>query len=828
MQLLPKILLALGLVLAVANFAAAQNAQPAPPNPVPPNTVPPVLLPPNGARPPTPPPSVPPVLLPPTGAKPAAPKGYPVHYPNFPLGQLLEDYQEMTGKRVIRDPHIENAVITIETSGTLSKEEAIEFIEKSLLFSGYAFVPSGENMVKIIAFEAGRNPASERVDMVVHAEDLPKSDKVVSFVLPLQYLKSDEAAQAFSQIVPPHPYGKIVAVPNARALVITENSNTILAYLDLAKQVDVPPGKTVHKTIQLVRADAEEVAKALAELLGIGAGTTTSTAPKGGPAPPVTGQPRPTNPQQAAALAAALVSSTATVGVPESEAAPPKIQAIPRTNSLLIVARPLDIEYIESLVAEFDAANDARSYISLTLKYMDVLEFGSVAKDALLRGQKDTGDGGKLQGADGKTTTTTTPAGSGSSGGFGSGFGNFGSSQFGGGYGGGLGGGLGGGGLGGGGGGLQETQMSKAQSVVVGKTQLIVDPSGSRLFASGPPEQLRLIEQLALELDKRPQQLLLSAIIGEFTLSDNFQFGLDWIHTLESFGSNNQNAAAGTILTMGSKATDFTSISKLSDFPPLQGLSIYGQIGDHLNVFLRTLDDSKRFHVLQRPNITTLNHKLATISIGQQLAIPGQTLTQAGTTSTTAGVYSTTQYIPVELRLDIIPHIYAKDEVKLEFNQRNFDVASFTTISGNQVPNLSTQELKNTIIVPNGTTILLGGLISERDNRTKTGLPILVRIPLIKYLFGNNTKLKERRELLIFVKPQIMPSGDSYVQEQMEIEKLNESYPKTREFADPGSPAPEIRQDDSRVPRALPVIDDDPPSKTRINLNNRFTPPAAR
>jgi general secretion pathway protein D len=370
--------------------------------------------------------------------------------------------------------------------------------------------------------------------------------------------------------------------------------------------------------------------------------------------------------------------------------------------------------------------------------------------------------------------------------------------------------------------------LSKAQSVVVGKTLLIVDPSASRLFASGPPEQLRLLEQLAEELDKRPQQILLSAILGELTLSDNFQFGLDWIHTLERFGSNNQNAAAGTILTMGSKATDFTSISKLSEFPPLQGLSIYGQIGDHLNVFLRTLDDTKRFHVLQRPNVTTLNHKLATISIGQQLAIPGQTLTQAGTTNTSAGVYSTTQYIPVELRIDIIPHIYANDELKLEFSQRNFDVSGTTNISGNQVPNLSTQELKNTIIIPNATTVLLGGLISERDNRTKTGLPVIVRIPLIKYLFGNTTKLKERRELLIFVKPQIMPSGDAFVQQQMEIERKAESYPRTRNFADPGDPAPEMRISDEDVPKALPVADDDPPAKQRVDLNNRFTPAKSR
>ena len=640
--------------------------------------------------------------------------------------------------------------------------------------------------------------------------------------------------------MPNHVYGKLVAVPNARALVITENSNTIRAYIELAKQVDVPPSETRHKTIALQRADAEDVAKALSELLGIGSGG--SSAPQGKGAALVPPQPRPVNPQQAAAQAAAQVSPLATVGVSESETSPPKIQPIPRTNSLLVVARPLEIEYIESLVKEFDAASDTRNFISLKLRYMDVLDFASVARDALLRGAKDGSESGKLQGNDTKTTASTTPAnnntlGNGGMGGFGGGYGGgglgggFGGSSGGGGLGGGFGGSSGGGGLGGGfaggsggGGSLQEHELSRSQSVVIGKTLLIVDPSSSRVFASGPPEQLRLLEQLAGELDRRPQQILLSAILGELTLSDNFQFGLDWVHTLESFGKNNQNAAAGSILTMGSKATDFTSISKLSDFPPLQGLSIYGQLGDHLNVFLRTLDESKRFHVLQRPNVATLNHKLATISIGQQLAIPGQTLTQAGTNNNSAGVYSTTQYIPVELRLEIIPHISANDEVKLEFNQRNFDVASYTNISGNQVPNLSTQELKNTIIVPNGTTVFLGGLISERDNKSKTGLPILVRIPLIKHLFGNTSKNKERRELLIMVKPQILSSGDAYVQEQLDIEKQAQSYPKTRLFADPGDPAPPIRTENGPVPRALPVSDDDAPTNSRIDLNNRFTP----
>src|SRR4029079_4472432 len=90
--------------------------------------------------------------------------------------------------------------------------------------------------------------------------DLPKTDQVVTHVIQLQYLDAGEAATAFQQIIPPHSYGKIAAIPNAQALVVTEASQTIRAYLELAKQVDLPPGETMHKTIHLDRADAEEVA----------------------------------------------------------------------------------------------------------------------------------------------------------------------------------------------------------------------------------------------------------------------------------------------------------------------------------------------------------------------------------------------------------------------------------------------------------------------------------------------------------------------------------------------------------------------------------------
>jgi type II secretory pathway component GspD/PulD (secretin) len=369
----------------------------------------------------------------------------------------------------------------------------------------------------------------------------------------------------------------------------------------------------------------------------------------------------------------------------------------------------------------------------------------------------------------------------------------------GGGGGGGFGASLSGGGGGGfGGGGASTLDITKrAESVLIGRTLVIVDPASSKFFASGPPDELRLLNELAEELDVRPRQILLSVIIGEFSLGNEFNFGLDWIQTLQSVGDN--SLVGGVLKTQGTAFADLSELGKAADFlPALDGLTVYGQIGKHLNVFLHTLESTNRFHVMQKPTVTTLNHQPASIYIGQQVAIPGQSFTTTDGGVNSAGIYSTTQYIPVRLQLDIVPHIFNDKEIMLEFKQTNNDISGFTTISGNQVPNISEQGMMNTLIVPDRTTVMLGGLITERDNNDKKGLPLLIRVPVLKHLFGNTSKKKDRRELMIFVQPRIMADGASHIQAQSEWNKNNESYDRNKRFADP--------QDDTPL-NALPPSD---------------------
>jgi type II secretory pathway component GspD/PulD (secretin) len=345
----------------------------------------------------------------------------------------------------------------------------------------------------------------------------------------------------------------------------------------------------------------------------------------------------------------------------------------------------------------------------------------------------------------------------------------------------------------------------KPISVLIGNTLVIADPATSKFFASGPPEQIKALEELADELDVRPRQILLSAIIGEFTLGDDFNFGLDWIQTLKQAGDD--GLVGGVLNTQGTAFANPSNLRDIAGFlgaggpASLSGLTAYGQINKNLSVFLQTLESTRRFHVLQKPTITALNHQSASIYIGQQIAIAGQTYTNGAAVGGGLGFTSTTQYIPVRLQLDITPHIYNDNEVMLEFKQQNNDVSGFTTISGNRVPNISEQGMQNSLIVPDRATAMLGGLITERDTKNKSGLPFLVRIPIIKHLFGSTTTGKERREMMIFVQPRILPDETSHMLEQARIGDGSENFDKAFQFEN---------MPETIVPRAIPAREDKP------------------
>ncbi len=702
-----------------------------------------------------------------------------IQWVNFPMPQILLEYERLTGKKIVRDINVESVSFSIETTGQLPKTKAVEFIEKSLLLNGYAFIPAGENIVKFLNV-AALKPGSEGPDIFTSEDAMPQDEKIVTFVQPLQYLEAEDLKKSIIELVPPHAYQVITPLPNARGVIITDNTNTIRYILRLIEHLDVEPSRTDKKSFQLLRSSAEKIADSLREILDIegkkggssGGGSSGGGRNYANNTPPPIPAAQPANGAAGvpgARPGAAAAAAAAGGGAPQATAIPPKIIPIPRTNKLLVIARPIDLAYIESLIEELDGAAELRNFISRPLKFMLATDALPIIKDAINRGNED--DGGGASGTSGGGTTggtnTANNSGNNRSGDFsggrsGGGFGNS-SSGIGG-------GGIGGGGSssfgGGGGGGLSSLGGEKMQptSIVVSKTLIIADPVANEIFASGPPDHLEALNEVLDQLDRRPRSVVINAVIGELTLGDTKDFGVDYLFRPQKFGGGKNFGTVGGIGGTSKNVLDPSNFTTVDKFPDASGLALFGTINDQVNLAVTALTQNKDFKILSRPTLYTLNNKPASIETGLKVPVPSSTLgsysggsgVDPNTGGNSSGFVSNIQYQDISLRLDVAPLIHSDNELMLQVKQVNATQAGTTKISGNDIPNISNQGLETTIMVKNNATVLLGGLISETVDKERSGIPILKDIPIIKYITSSTKNTKSRRELLVFIQPRIV------------------------------------------------------------------------
>ena len=297
---------------------------------------------------------------------------------------VLPTYQQLTGKRVILDTNIADNQVRVVVNGPISKADLIDFIERTLLVNGFVFVPTNkENTVKLINATGGV-PVRGGLPVFTDGTTLPDTDQVITYVMTLDYIKPEEAVRIFPQVIQLNSYGAIASVPNASAVIISEDTAIVRQLVALKALVDVPSGKIGTKWFVLERADAEKAAEFLNKVLETEGDDTMAR-----PSQAVTGADA-TAPPPAGGAGSAPASDAGTAdagGVGES----PKIKIIAdiRRNSVLAVARPLDLSYIESLIKEYDSPSKARTFMKYSLKFITATEFLPTVENALAR---DLGD----------------------------------------------------------------------------------------------------------------------------------------------------------------------------------------------------------------------------------------------------------------------------------------------------------------------------------------------------------------------------------------------------------------------------------------------------
>ena len=787
------------IVLLLLGFASASGQEPAP------------LAPPGVP--------VPGVVPPAAAGAPAArqPAAAPAPQPGVPLGQtkIVTDinepklsgnalaglYRTYTGHRVIVSAAAAVAEFSFVQEATpqdpLTFAAAAELLKKAATIEGFVFVPDGEDPnLEILTHTSGIRPTNRGVAVYNENDTLPGGDAVISYVMTLSYIKPAEAVNTFTQIIGQFgAYGSIAAVANASAVVITENTSLIRKLIDLKKEIDKPGSVQGTRFIKVQFADVTEIADTLTALL-----TAQQTAQK-------TAGIQRTDATQAAAPPGTAAPQVAGQPSGSGEETPVQIIPDPRTNRIFVMGRPVDLLFVEGLVREFDVETSEKNFLRRKLRFLTVSDFLPIAGDALTRAFSGSGDsGGSAQGgaaggaagtakASGGARAQSTGRQASSGGRSGSTGANYGGSSTGGGFGGGSGSFGGGSGGSGASSGLSAPDVSSApESVLVGRTLLVADNITNSIVVQGPPSGLEIIERLLDQIDVKPDQVMISTVIGQLALNNSKEAGVNYLFNssdlkLGGGGNNSPVVPLPEKPALGDYLFPAFNPASLSG----SGLRALGTVGD-LNIYLKALQSKTDFTVLSRPSIFTSNNQKGTISSGERIAIP----TQGGTSGGNYNTGTSIQYQDVVLKLEVIPLVNSDNEITMQIALLNDEqngiqiIAGAGTNGGNlEVPRITTREILTTATVPNGQTIVLGGLIVGKNDKTKSGIPILSDIPYLGRLFATTTDEDDRSELMVFIQPSVVKNDRSLNAVQSDMDNRYKVSDRVRQFADgPGEPPP--------------------------------------
>ena len=756
-----------------------------------------------------------PGIVPPGPAKTATAEASPPD-PNNPWGdiafvdadinEVLDKYMEITQRHVLRPPDLQAKINLMANPNPLrpfTRDEAADFIKAGLALQGITIQKYNDTTDKVLMLANGAPPLLNGLrggePIYTREEDLPEEDIVVNYVLTLKHLPVVDASQVLAAAVPVRPFAKYIAVPTANSLFIQEYTSNIRTLLRVTKTLDLPPIKMIHEWVNLERASAEDVQAILEQILQAQNQGKSSSGSSGV---------RSISPAAAAANLAqpgGIPAPGSSGGGASSGLMPDGSQVIvkadPRTNRVFLNGPEEHVKFLKTLIREFDEPSRVKNLLTQQLRYIPVNDFFGLAVSSLeATGAGQAGSGSSGGGAGGaRATGGRSGTGAGGAADFGSGGGgsgdfrsNFASrstgSQSGSANGRSGSSGSRSGSSGSRTGNSSGGQFEAPQAQTVGKTLLISDPRTNSLIVSGPPDSIQRVSDLVREMDRRPYQVHINAVIAQMAIGDDMQTSVDFLRKVETIDVNGtavstagffRSAASGTFInpkTLINEAA-FSSIAG-------SGLNWYATAGDLFNAYVHVLETSNRSKLLAKPHITVANNETGSISNGTRVPIPSNsqsTVVSGGTTSLNSSV----EYENVVLSLEVTPLINSKNEITLTVNQLNDSIDGYTEISGNSIPNISTQELVTKITIPNGAILVLGGLISEGESKSNTGLPILSHIPIIKYLVGSNGRKKQRRELLILLQARIVESADDLVDVNVSEIQRTVIGPEAERFAKP-------------------------------------------
>ncbi|MFP3385883.1 type II secretion system secretin GspD [Tritonibacter sp. SIMBA_163] len=265
-------------------------------------------------------------------------------------------------------------------------------------------------------------------------------------------------------------------------------------------------------------------------------------------------------------------------------------------------------------------------------------------------------------------------------------------------------------------------------------SRVAADPSRSALLVRANRSEHREIRGLINSLDSSPKQVMLEATIAEVTLNDELSLGVRWFFENGNFDFTFSDSSSGST---GSSYPGFSTV--------------FGAGGGAAAInALAGVTDVK---IISSPTLMVLDNQEAILQIGDEVPVATQSSTDSG--STDAPTITTIEYRDTGVILSVKPNINRNGRVILDVTQEISSVAE-TKTSGIDSPTIRQRKIATNVLLTDGSTLALGGLVQERDTKTVTKVPGLGDTPVVGALFRRTESNKSRSELLVLIRPRVV------------------------------------------------------------------------
>ncbi|KTD67394.1 MULTISPECIES: GspD family T2SS secretin variant LspD [Legionella] len=612
---------------------------------------------------------------------------------NADIRAVIAEVSRVTGKNFVIDPRVQGK-ISIVSSTPMNNNELYQVFLSVLQVSGYAAIPSGA-VIKIIPNIDAKTQSPDLLNEIKHP---PQGDDMMVAVVPVHYVPAEQLVPVLRPLMP--QWSSISAYAPSNMLILSGRANNVHSLADIIKQVDNSTANGIDM-VHLRHSLAMDIAATLKDLVK-------------------------TQPSMGGARTQLTVA------------------ADDRSNSLLISGSKTDRIRLRMLILKLDKESSEGLNTNTQVVYLNYLRAEDLVP--ILAGIAQANFSGNVGTTIGTVTRpvldSTNPASNLVSNSNNSSSSPSSTSPYP----------AGGSPLASPGATANTTSAtSQNEGSTKPTVQIIAEPNTNSIILNAPASVIRILKKVISQLDIKPAQILIEAIVAEINQSDINDLGIEW-------GSNQQT---GKPASFRPGFAIINSKTRLDDFQA----QIYA------------LARENKANILSTPSVVVLDNRQAKILVGKQVSIASTTQpANAGGTTNNGVPFTTFDRVNVALHLYVRPQITRGQGIQMQIDQGNDTLDPPVVAPNTTTPTFRISSIVTSVHVDSGDIVVLGGLTQDSLGNDDNRIPVLGDIPGIGRIFKRNVNSREKRVLMVFIKPIILRN------ERDAMHMTGEKYNSVRQY----------------------------------------------